>query len=59
MRLFHKKKPIGENEKEINKYPKKQRKKLVFLLGEYNKGKILRPNEDIDNKEHLKSKDIE
>jgi hypothetical protein len=45
-------------EKEIKKYPRKERKKLRLLLEEYNKGKVLRPNEDVDNKEYIKSQEI-
>lgn len=59
MRLFHKKKPIDETEEEIRKYHRRQRNKIRLLLEEYNKGKILRPDEDIDNKEYLKSKEVQ
>jgi hypothetical protein len=59
MRLFHKK-IISEEEKErrkenaeIKKFPKKRQKKLRELLTLYKEGKMLRPGEDIDNKEFL------
>jgi len=37
-------------EAQLNQLSKKQRKKAEKLLGLFNKGQILRPNEDVDNK---------
>jgi len=56
MRLFRKK-VIDETEEEINKYPGKKRKKVRLLLEEYDKGKILQVDKNIDNKEYIKSKE--
>jgi len=39
-----------ELEKELAKLPKGQRKMAMKLYKMYNKGQILKPNEDIDNK---------
>ena len=36
--------------KEMKKLPRKRRKAAVKLLEMYNKGQVLRPNEDVDNK---------
>jgi len=43
------------------KKPKKNKlsKREKRLIEEYNKGKVLRPDEDIDNKEYIKSKENE
>lgn len=58
MGLFRKKK-VDEIEEEIKKYPKKERKMLRLLLDEYNKGKILQVDKDIDNKEYVKSRGVQ
>lgn len=58
MKLFRKK-VIDEVEEEIRKYPRKERAKMRLLLEEYNKGKVLQVDKDIDNKEYLKSKENE
>lgn len=55
MGLFRKKK-VDEIEEEIKKYPRKERAKLKLLLEEYNKGKVIQIDKDIDNKEYLKSR---
>ena len=58
MQLFHKK-FIDETEEEIKKYPRKERKRMRLLLEEYNKGKVLQVDKDIDNKEYIKSKEVQ
>lgn len=37
-------------EEELKKLSKKQRKRAEKLLGLFEKGQVLRPNEDVDNK---------
>ena len=37
-------------EAELKKLPKKQRKKAEKMLLMFEKGQVLRPNEDVDNK---------
>jgi len=45
-----------ELEKELAKLPRGQRKMAMKLYKMYNKGQVLKPNEDIDNKKHIMEK---
>jgi hypothetical protein len=57
MRLFKKdKRKLSEIEIEISKYPRSRRKKLMDLYTQYNKGLILQPGKDIDNKKYILDK---
>ena len=54
MQLFRKllkKKELSELDLELKKYNKKQRIHLKDLLIQYEKGMVLIPNKDIDNKQ--------
>jgi hypothetical protein len=56
MGLFRKeKKEVSEIDMELRKFPKKRREQLKKLYIEYQKGKVLRPGEDINNKEYISS----
>lgn len=59
MKLFNKilkKKELSELDLELKKYPKKRRVRMKELYDQYQKGMILKINEDIDNKEYILSK---
>lgn len=55
--LVNKKTPEEQNnilhglEAEMKKLNKKQRKRAEKLLGLFEKGQVLKPNEDVDNKQ--------
>jgi len=44
-------------EVELKKYPRKRRKKLRKLYNQYKRGQVLRPCENIDNKEYISSRE--
>ena len=47
---------LFELELELKKFPKKRRAKLINLYDQYNRGQILKPGENIDNKKEILSK---
>jgi len=61
MKLFKKSKDVDSKEvspknlykEELSKMPKKQRVKSLKILEEFNKGLVLVPQEDIDNKQRI------
>ena len=54
--IFKKKDKLSELELELKKYPRKKRANLKNLYEQYNRGQILKPGEDIDNKQMILSK---
>jgi len=59
MQLFKKKikdEKVEELKKELKKYPRKKRKHLLELYNQFEKGRFLRINEDIDNKQLILEK---
>ena len=54
--LVNKKTPEEQNsilaglEEQLKKLPRKQRKRAMKLMGMFEKGQVLKPNEDVDNK---------
>jgi hypothetical protein len=54
--MFKKKDKLSELELKLKKYPKKRRAKLIRLYEQYNRGQVLKPNEDLDNKQMILSK---
>jgi hypothetical protein len=54
--IFKKKDKPSELELELKKYPRKKRANLKNLYEQYNRGQILKPGEDIDNKQMILSK---
>lgn len=54
MKLFKKKEKVDNPlAKELKKYNRKRRAKIKELLKQYDAGMILKPDEDIDNKQHI------
>ena len=54
--IFKKKDKLSKLELELKKYPRKKRANLKNLYEQYNRGQILKPGEDIDNKQMILSK---
>lgn len=54
--IFKKKDKLSELELELKKYPRKKRANLKNLYEQYNRGQILKPGEDIDNKQMILEK---
>jgi len=55
MKLFKRKKKEAKDEIEklIKRYPRKRRAKMRELYNDYQNGKILQPDKDVDNKQYL------
>lgn len=57
MGLF-KHKDKSELDLELKKFPKRQRKHLRDLYSQYEKGMVLQPGKDIDNKEYINKRKL-